>query len=87
MQSVVTGQAPITLERKNASGGKQIKLKIRHKRNTITETKSYTSDTNTKVRSAYVCIYQVRIKIRIISYAKRVAADTETEPRRPHGTH
>ena len=53
MQSVVTGQAPITLERKITSGGKQI--------NTEDDThnnwnKSYTSDKNKKVISAYVCI-------------------------------
>ena len=68
MQCVVTGQAPITLERKIASGGKHIKTKDNTHNNW---NKSYTSDKNKKQRSAYQDTY--------ISYASRVAAETETE--------
>ena len=71
MQSVITGQVPVTLERKITSRGKKKKTEDK----TITETNRilvYTSDKNKKVRSAYV-------RIKIISYAKRVAAETEAE--------
>ena len=55
MQSVVTGQAPITLERKITSGGKQIKTEDNTHNNW---NKSYTSDKNKKkVRSVYVSRY------------------------------
>ena len=72
MQSVVTGQAPISLERKITSGGKQIKTEDNTHSNW---NKSNTSDKNKKVKSAYVRVYQDLY----ISYAKRVAAGTETE--------
>ena len=65
MQFVVTGQAPVTLDRKITS---QEENKEKQK---ITQTnRVYTK----KGRSAYV-----HIKIHLISYAKRVAAETETE--------
>ena len=70
MQSGATGQAPIVLERKITSGGKQIKQKtiLVH---TVTET-NRTPQTKVKVRSAYVLS-------RYITYARRVAVETETE--------
>ena len=46
MQSVVTGQAPITLERKITSGEKQIKTEDNSHNS---GNKSYTSDKNKKV--------------------------------------
>ena len=79
MQSVVTGQAP-TLERKNTSAGKQIKQHTRNKWNKIVHLRhKYKGEISVR---AYI-----RIKMHIISYAQRVAADTETEPRRQHSNH
>ena len=49
MQSVVTEQAPITLERKVTSGRKQIKTEDDTRKNW---NKSYTSDKNKKVRTS-----------------------------------
>ena len=65
MQSVVTGQAPITLERKITSGGKQKKTEDDTQNNW---NKSYASDKKGEI-----------IERTYISYAKRVAAETETE--------
>ena len=48
MQSVVTGQAPITLECKITSGGKQIKQKIIH---TTIKTNHTPQTKNEKVKS------------------------------------
>ena len=52
MQSVVTGQAPITLERKVTSGGKQVKTE----ENTHNEKIVYLTTKNKKAISAYVRI-------------------------------
>ena len=78
MQSVVTGQAPITvtLERKIASGGRT--KKNQKKIHAITETNRMPHQTRKKkkARSAYV---RIKIRMRSFSYAKRVPAETETE--------
>ena len=66
MQSLVTGQAPINLERKITPGGKQTKPEDNAQDNW---NKSYTSDENIEVRSAYICTYQDAY---YISYAQRV---------------
>ena len=65
VQSVVTGQAPITLEWKITSGRKKQKKKGN---NTITKTNRIPQ--KKKVKSAYV-------RIRYISHAARVATETE----------
>ena len=56
------------------AGGKQIKQKIIH---TITETNRTTSDKSKEVRSAHVRIKMLRSTY--VPYAKRVAAEAETE--------
>ena len=69
MQSVVTGQAPITLEWTITPGGKikqKIKLLMVH---TITET-TVIPHKKTIVRSAHV-------RIRYVRYAERVPTETE----------
>ena len=69
MQSVVTGQAPITLERKIISGGKQIK----------TEDNKHITETN-RIPQTKIKRWDQRTYVsRYISYAKRVATETETE--------
>ena len=70
MQSVVTGEAPITLEQKITSGGKQMKTEDAHNN----WNKSYNSDNKLKGEIS-VHSYQDTYH----SYAKRVAAETETE--------
>ena len=75
MQSVVTGQALRTLERKITSGGKQVKTEDNTHNN---RNKSYPSDKNIKVRSAYV-----RINTHIDTYIYHMSmlneSQTETE--------
>ena len=75
MQSVVAEQAPITLERKITSGGKQIKTED----NTHNWNKSYTSDKNKKARSAHARVYIYIYYFEVYAIIKRVAAETETE--------
>ena len=62
MQTVVTGQAPITLEWKITSGGKQKKTEDTHNH----WNKSHTSDKKNKRGRSYTRMWY-------ISYAKRVA--------------
>ena len=69
--SVVTGQAPITLEQKIIYEGKTNKNRDNAHNNW---NKSYTSDENKTVRS----VYMLHVP-RYIPHAKRVAAETETE--------
>ena len=79
MQSVVTGHAPITLEHKITSGGKQMKKEDNTHNNC---NKRYTSDKKKNVRRAYVRInIHIYTWYRYISFenAKRLAAETETE--------
>ena len=74
VQSVVTGQAPITLERKITSGGKQIKTRKKQKIiQAITETNHIPP---TKIKR---CDQRTYYLSRYVSYAKRVAAETEAE--------
>ena len=74
MQSVVTGQAPITLERKITSGGKQLKTKD----NTHNScNKSYTSDKNKKG--------EIRVRIKIHIYHMLNELQQKPKPRRQHG--
>ena len=75
MQSVVTGQATITLERKNYLRRKnKQKQKIIH---TITETNRIPQ--TKKKGEISVHIYQDTYEVLRVSYAKRVAAEAETE--------
>ena len=82
MQSVVTGQAPTTLERKTTAVGKTnkyIKQKIVH---TITETNSTPLKQIVCLRADKKQKGEISVRTyvsRYISYAKRVAAETETE--------
>ena len=74
MQSGVTGQAPITLERKITSGGKQLKTKD----NTHNScNKSYTSDKNKKG--------EIRVRIKIHIYHMLNELQQKPKPRRQHG--
>ena len=73
MQSVVTGQAPITLERKITSGGKQINTEDNTHNNW---NQSYTSDKNKKCEISIRTYQDTWISY---EYAKRVAAETETD--------
>ena len=75
-QSVVTGQAPITLEQKIISGGKQIKTEDNTHNNW---NKSYTSDKNKKVRSALVRIKDTCVMLN--------ESQQKPKPRRQHSAH
>ena len=77
MQPVVTGQAPMTLERKVTSGGKaNKKRKIIHTR---TETNRIRTSNKKKVRSAYV-----RIMIHIYIWYMLNESQQKPKPRRQH---
>ena len=80
MQSVVTGQAPITaVERKITSGGKHIKQKIIH---TMTETnRMRTSDKNKKGEIS-VRTYQTHTRYNMLNESQQ-----KPKPRRQHDTH
>ena len=75
MQSVVAGQAPITLERKITSGGKQIKTEDNTHNN---GNKSYTSDKKIKGEIS-VHTYQD-------TYHMLNESQQKPKPRRQHGT-
>ena len=73
MQSVVTGQAPTSLEWKITSGGKQIRTEDNTHNNW---NKSYTYLKQKKGEISVRTYYDTYI---YMVYAKRVAAETETK--------
>ena len=87
MQSVVTGQAPINLQRKITSGEEQIKTQDNNTHNNLN--KSYTSDKNKKVISAYHTYVYIILRTRTTyqdTYHMLNESQQKPKPRTQHST-